>query len=131
MKSARHIISLLLLLSWLPCTVHCQIESLGLFGSAADCCERGETDAGGQGDCQQCNVCQSVETGGYFFVKDSLLLPVVFDFVATVLNDETADPDRFRPAHAADANTRPRFLATSWQFHLRASSPPRAPSLFA
>ena len=131
MKSARHIISLLLLLSWLPCTVHCQIESLGFFGSATDCCERGESDAGGPSDCHECNVCQSVETGGYFFVKHTLLLPVVFDFVTAVLNDERPDSASLRPAYAFGPDTRPRFLATSWQFHLRASSPPRAPSLLA
>ena len=131
MKSARQLLSLLLLLAWLPCTVHCQIESLGFFGSQADCCERGETDAGGPADCHQCNVCQSVESGGYFFVKQALLAPVVFDFVAAVLKDEHPDPARFRPAPASDPDTRPRFLATSWQFHLRASSPPRAPSPLA
>ena len=131
MKSARHIISLLLLLVWLPCTVHCQIESLGLFGSQADCCERGDASSGGPADCHQCNVCQSVESGGYFFIKHTLLLPIIFDFVAEVLSDEPPDPARFRPPHAADPDTCPRFLATSWQFHLRASSPPRAPSPLA
>lgn len=131
MNSARHLLSLLLLLAWLPCTVHCQIESLGFFGSPTDCCERGDSSSGGPTDCHACHVCQTVESGGYFFVKQALLVPVVFAVVAHVLTDELPDPARFRPPHAADPDTRPRFLATSWQFHLRACAPPRAPSPLA
>ena len=70
-------IAILLLLAWLPCTAHCQIESLGFFGSKSDCCERGESGSDGPSDCHECAICQSVESGGYFVVKQPLVIPAV------------------------------------------------------
>jgi len=124
----KSFVAILLLLAWLPCTAHCQIESLGLFGSKADCCERSESGSDGPSDCHECAICQSVESGGYFVVKQPVLTSIIFAVVADFLANELRDTAAIRPALATDGDSQPVFLATSWQFDLRASAPPRAPS---
>lgn len=130
LKLARQIVGLLLLLTWLPCTMHCQAEALGWLGPDS-CCEKGHADESSKPDCSDCAACSSVESGGYSLSQKVSLVPVLLAVVIHLAPD-LLDPVR-EPAtltlSAPDSAT--QFLAQSWPFDRRAALSPRAPSFLA
>ncbi|MSR66105.1 MAG: hypothetical protein EXS24_01870 [Pedosphaera sp.] len=123
----RRIVGLVLLLVHLPCTAHCQMKAMGLFGSQTECCESEKPSSGSSSDCQDCVACQSVESTGYVISRHALLLnadlAVASDFPAI----ELADTSVFHPNGATECAGWIDFQATRWQLDFRAPSTPRGP----
>ncbi len=124
-------VGLLLLLIWLPCTVHCQAEALGWLGSDPACCHQGHADHAPAPDCSDCATCSSIESGGYSLPSKvsfvhALLTVVVFN-TPDLLSPDHEPVARFFPA----PDSSPQWLRQSWSFHCRTAPAPRAPSLLA
>ena len=121
MRRIRSAIALALLALWLPATLHCELELVGIF--AGDGChdEQGATAPDSDAD-----GCAIVENGGYRIdvltlrAADTPALWVLF----VVASSERALPDPGRLAETAA----PLDVLRTWQFVARAAPPPRAPS---
>jgi hypothetical protein len=131
MKKLQPMVGLLLLLIWLPCTMHCQAEALGWLGGDSTCCEQGHGNTSAKPDCSDCAVCSAVESGGYSLPQKvsfiEVLLVVVVHFAPDLLDPIREPAVLTLPA----SDSTPQFLSQSWTFDRRAAPAPRAPSFLA
>lgn len=122
------IVTCVLLATWLPCTMHCQAEALGWFGSGSACCEQSHADDSSAPDCMDCAACSSVESGGYSLPQNVSFVHVLLA-VAVPFMPDSAAPEREPAALAPPApDSSPQLLRQSWSFHYRTAPAPRAPS---
>jgi hypothetical protein len=121
-------VAVLLLVLWMPVTMHCALETVPGFGFLQCCC--GEDEGQPQsGDCEE-DVCGTVESGFYKIEDNPSLAPglammrvLATDWVAETLSDP---PSLIEVPSAA-----PPELPRIWQFSYRTARPPRAPSFVA
>ena len=119
------VIALFLAAFWLPATVHCQLESLGLgalFACADQSGQAAHEDSAGCTD----NGCQTVESGQIALAKSNLNLSLL-PACACVPSFQYL----VRPAPAPEISARGQEgtlpLQRTWQFVRRAALPARAP----
>jgi hypothetical protein len=120
----KTIVSLLLLVLWVPVTSHCYLEMAGVIPQD-NCCSQGESKLPAKGDpCE--SGCKIVEKAGYKIQDNRSVLPVVVLLLPSFLQPA-------RPAPPAEGNSA-RIVA--WppdtlrlpQFIARTALPVRAPS---
>ncbi len=115
----------LLVILWLPVTLHCRLEAAGLFAPHDDCAELQAAHTGS--DCKD-DSCPLVEDALYkestqgplFIAPDVSDLIVLLELPAPCSLLCTLSPERHAP---------PPELRVTWQFVARAAPPARAPSL--
>lgn len=123
----KKLAALLLVALWLPATLHCQLEGLGL--DALFACPTGSDQAAhaDKGDCAD-DACQLIETGQITFAKARLdlnLLPALACACHLCLFD--AGPPAPAPEISASRQDETLPLQRTWQFARRAALPARAP----
>jgi hypothetical protein len=123
--------ALLLATLWLPATLHCQLEGLGLdtlFACADQPAETAHTD----GDTCADDGCQTIESGQFAITKSKLDLsqPPALACVCVACFQHLAPP---APAPEIFAVHQDKMLPLqrTWQFARRAALPARAPSLIS
>jgi hypothetical protein len=123
------LMSLLLVALWLPATLHCQFESLGLrtFFSCPEIAAH--SDHATQNDCAH-DGCQTVESGQIAFSQSRIipaLLPAsVCALVHCLLR---VAPSAAAPEIFAVHQNETLPIQRTWQFVRRAALPARAPDL--
>jgi hypothetical protein len=121
-------VALLLLVLWLPATLHCRIEEAGL--AAIFACEDTVPSGTAGNPTNSCadDSCRTVESGQFLFSKETLLTaaPLVAPCECPVwaLRLSAPEPD---PAPSFAEPVGPPPLQRSWQFVRRAARPARAP----
>lgn len=125
------IAALLLVALWLPATLHCQLENVGLkalFACADQPVQAGHPDK----DPCAADGCQTVESGQFAFAKSRLdlnLLPALTCACQLCLS-LVAPPAPVSEISASRQDvTLP--LQRTWQFARRAALPARAPDVVA
>ena len=121
---------IIVLALWLPCTMHCSLEAAGI--SLVECCFRSmspqpEPDCHPTQSCEHCEVCSSVESGGYVKQDPSVDLKPFLAVAWLLVRRELLPP----PVSTPDSSLRAiplSELSPSWRFVARAALPPRAPS---
>lgn len=114
--------SLMLVLLWVPVSVHCMLEKLpglGFLSCAAEAPKNAECEDDG---------CQVVESGAYKIENHQIAvepwLPLAIALTALVpLEGSSLDP-----AWLLEATAAPPEICCSWRFSARTALPPRAPS---
>lgn len=129
MSRLLKMVALLLATLWLPATVHCQLENLGLdalFACADSASEDGHADGAPCTD----DGCQTIESGQVLTGKArlDLVLPAAFGCVSAFCLFEIRTPE---PAAEMIASCQDETLPLrrTWQFDRRAALPARAPGL--
>ncbi|HEY0862512.1 MAG TPA: hypothetical protein VGD97_00265 [Lacunisphaera sp.] len=123
--------ALLLATLWLPATLHCQLESLGLDTLFA-CADQPTETAHTNGDTCSDDGCQSIESGQFATSKvrlDVAALPA-FAIAAQFCLFELPAPAPAAEIVAIDQDTT-LPLQRTWQFDRRAALPARAPDFIA
>jgi hypothetical protein len=125
------IAALFLAALWLPATMHCQLESLGLDAIFACASQPDEATHADEGNCAD-DGCQTVESGQIVVTKsrvDLSLLPVLVCACTHCLL--TLAPPA--PATEISATRQDEMLPLqrTWQFARRAALPARAPDAVA
>jgi hypothetical protein len=121
------VVALLLATLWLPATVHCQLESLGLDAFFA-CTDNGSEDAHSEGTSCTDDGCQTIETGQVAVAKSRIdaaslaLVACASHFCLFEIPAPEAAPEFVASRQGA---TLP--LQRTWQFARRAALPARAP----
>ena len=123
------LVSLVLIAVWLPATLHCRLEGLGLdalFACPVQTADAGHTDNDSCAD----DGCQTVEAGQFAFSK-SRVAPAVLPspdacLVYCLLQVAPASPV---PQIFASHQTETLPLQRTWQFARRAALPARAPDV--
>lgn len=120
----KTIVSLVLLVLWMPVTSHCYLELAGLIPND-DCCSQSEATPPGHGDpCE--SGCKLVEKAGYKIQDNQPVPPVAIVLLPLFLQPALPEPppEEFSARMAAwppDALCLPQFTA-------RTALPVRAPS---
>lgn len=129
MSRLRKLAAFLLVALWLPATLHCQLEGLGLdaiFACADQPAEAAHADDNGCTD----DGCQTIESGQITVAKsrvDLSLLPVLVSTCTHCLL--SVAPPTPAPEISATRQDEMLPLQRTWQFARRAALPARAPSL--
>lgn len=123
---------------WLPATMHCSLEAAGWMASdcCASACSQDHDDAGlvgGEGDSHphpepgSCEVCSTVESGGYHRVPPVLLTKpdLLLLWVAWVETRMTVESDARPESERIEESGPPH---PGWRRRERVALPPRAPS---
>jgi hypothetical protein len=126
------ITTLLLATLWLPATVHCQLERLGLDAFFA-CADATTTETGHSEDASCADDgCQTIEAGQVAVSKariDAASLALLACTCHFCLFEIPAPQPA--PEFTATAQDTTLPLQRTWQFDRRAAAPPRAPGLNA
>ena len=121
------LVSFLLVSLWLPATLHCQLESLGL-GTVFSCPEQpAHTDHASEKECAY-DGCQTVESGQFVFSKTRIVPPLLPSTICLLAHCllHVSPPAIVYESFALHQNeTLP--LHRTWQFVRRAALPARAP----
>jgi hypothetical protein len=119
--------ALLLATLWLPATLHCQLEGMGLdtfFACADQPVESAHTDAGGCTD----DGCQTIESGQVAVTKSKLDLSQLTTLACVcVACFQHLAPPAPAPEFFAVHQDETLPLQRTWQFARRAALPARAP----
>jgi len=121
--------ALLLVALWLPATLHCQLEGLGLDAIFACADQPVDTAHTADGDCAD-DGCQTLEEGQFALSKskiDPAILPVFA--CACVSCFIPVAPAAPAPEISAIGQEMMLPLQRTWQFARRAAPPARAPAL--
>lgn len=121
MSRWKTIFGLLLLATWLPAALPCELK--GALFPALNCCSA-ENSQHGQTDCNNCQICGAVVTSGYAVSVVRATLPEIAPIVQVEVEPQELILNASFPTKSAVS---PDFLP-SWQFELRAALPVRAPS---
>jgi hypothetical protein len=122
---ARRLAALLLLVLWLPATLHCALEVGSLFDSAATCCT-GKPAAVGDDPCATDN-CAVLESHLVRPVGDDLVVPAPVALACFCCLIDIPPETIIVPTISPERTHCPPELARTWQFVARAALPPRAP----
>ena len=124
------LVSLLLIAVWLPATLHCHLEALGLdalFACPVQIADAGHTDNDTCAD----DGCQTVEAGQFVFSKSRIApaaLPSPDACLAVHCLLQVAPPSPVLQIFASP-QTETLPLQRTWQFARRAALPARAPDV--
>jgi hypothetical protein len=125
-RSLRTAISLLLVLTWVPLTSHCELETipgLEFLACAADPQGPGQADR----DCQDAGCC-SIESAQYVSSRSYEFTTVCSGPILPFHPLVQPEPLLSREAGPGLLTAAPPELPHSWQFASRAALPPRAPT---
>jgi hypothetical protein len=122
---ARRFAALLLLVLWLPATLHCALEAGSPFDSAATCCP-GKSAAVGDDHCADDN-CVVLESHLVRPADDNLVMPAPVALAAFSCLIAFPPETIIVPTVAPERTHCPPELARTWQFVARAALSPRAP----
>ncbi len=127
MPRLRKLAALFLVALWLPATLHCQLEGLGLDALFA-CADQPAETAHANDDACNDDACQTIESGEFVVTKSKLdlsLLPALA-CVCVACFQHLAPPASAQEFFAVRQDeTLP--LQRTWQFARRAALPARAP----
>jgi hypothetical protein len=126
MNRLRQCLVLLLVALWLPATLHCALESSGLFGSAAICCTDEHTTAAGDNHCET-DSCAVLESNLVRPVGTDLVVPAPVALACLFCLIEITPETIIVPTVSPERTHCPPELARTWQFVARAALSPRAP----
>ena len=121
--------ALLLVALWLPATLHCQLEGLGLDAIFACADQPVDPAHSADGDCAD-DGCQTLEEGQFALSKskiDPAILPVFA--CACVSCFMPVVPPSPAPEISAPRQDEMLPMQRTWQFARRAAPPARAPAL--
>lgn len=122
MNRWKVILSLLLLATWLPAVLPCELK--GALFPALNCCAGEPSQPGEKTDCSHCQICMAVTAGGYAVS----VVRVTFSEIAPLVRVEAGPQNFTLNAPFPAKSVVPPDLLPSWQFDLRAALPVRAPS---
>ena len=125
MQLARRFAALLLLVLWLPATLHCALEVGSPFDSTATCCSD-KPAAVGDDPCATDN-CAVLETQLVRPDGDDLVVPAPVALACLGCLTEITPEMIFVPTVAPERTPCPPELARTWHFVARAALSPRAP----
>lgn len=124
MSRWKTLISVFMLLVWMPATSHCALEAVGIL-PAVGCCTDSEADCAG-------DTCRQLESGLFKQANDSFkvaapdqLACACFLCLQLVTPPSLVAVADFSPADSGY----PQDWLTSWTFEHRAALPARAPSV--
>jgi len=123
--------SLLLLALWLPATLHCSLEGVGLDALFA-CSEASAQAEHADQNAAHTDGCQIIESG-QFAVSQSRIISALLPAPAGVFVHcllQIVPPERAAGTFAC-RQTEPPPLQRTWQFVRRAALPARAPDIAA
>lgn len=121
--------ALLLATLWLPATLHCQLEGLGLDAIFA-CADQPAETAHTNGDTCADDGCQTIESGQFAISKSKLDLSQLPALACVcVACFQHLAPPAPAPEFFAVHQEKTLPLQRTWQFARRAALPARAPSL--
>jgi hypothetical protein len=121
-------IALLLLVLWVPVSMHCTLETMPPFSFLQCCC--GEAEGQQQaGDCEE-DVCGAVESG-FYKIEDNPTLAPDLAMMLVLATDWVAEALSAPPSQIEVPSAAPPELPRVWQFSYRTALPPRAPSPLA
>lgn len=123
MSRVRRLALLLLVALWLPVTLHCELENVGLLASVGECAD--SEDA-----CCDDTACFTVEEA--LFKDPAPILKLTAPEVSACLvclAVNTSDIFSTESALSPARHAPPPELRATWQFVRRAAPPARAPSL--
>ena len=123
MRRLRAVVAIALLALWLPATLHCELETLGVFAA----CEHCHDDADGATEESGADGCATVENGGYRI--DAFVLKAPEAPFLLVLFVVPPPDGEARSTGDWDATAAPLHVRRTWQFAARAAPPSRAPAL--
>ena len=129
MSRLRKLVALFLVALWLPATLHCQLEGLGLDAIFA-CADQPAETAHANDDACTDDGCQTIESGQFAVTKSKLdlsLLPVLA--CVCVACFQHLAPPASAPEIFAVHQEKTLPLQRTWQFARRAAPLPGAPSL--
>ena len=122
MNRWKVILSLLLLATWLPAALPCELK--GVLFPALNCCTAEYPQPGGKTDCNNCQICMAAKASVYTVSVVRVTLPEI----AAIVRIEIEPQDLILNAAFPTKSVLPPDLLPSWQFDLRAALPVRAPS---
>lgn len=125
MRRLFSIVACLLAVLWLPATLHCGLETAGLWHHSHD----EETTNVNCATVCGAEACAMVEEGAYKNPTELLKVPTPL-FVLCVMHHAIPSVDvRFVETPSPEQTESPPELTRTWQFVARAALPPRAPSI--
>jgi hypothetical protein len=126
MRRVRSMVALALLALWLPATLHCELEWVGVFGDCAGCHE--QSDAVAQDN--DADGCAIAEKGTDRLPRDAALsnMPEPAPWVAALLVIALS-PRELATTGASITTAAPLETIRAWQFVARAAPRSRAPAL--
>jgi len=129
----KTVLTMLMLVTWFTCTIHCQLEKEGLFRkAAAQAAISTHSVASTASDEADSNVCDWVTTGGLQFsdarvsAPDFFPVPVIA-FLGIAFSDLVLRPDE--SCGQSEWSVAPPELRASFNFVFRTALPARAPSI--
>jgi hypothetical protein len=124
MSRLQRFASLVLVALWLPTTLHCELETSGLFEALTECVAAGD-------DCCDDTNCSTLEDALYKESALGLKVPAPDATPCLVCLAVAFTPDSFfaELVLAAARHEPPPELGVAWQFLTRAAPPARAPAL--
>lgn len=127
MSRLSKLAALLLVALWLPATLHCQLEGLGLDAIFACADQPAETANADKRDCTD-DGCQTVESGQITIAKSRVDLNLLPAPVCVRTHCLSAVPSPVAaPEISAARQDETLPLQRTWQFARRAALPARAP----
>lgn len=127
----KTVLTMLVLVNWFTCTVHCQLETAGLFHKSA---KEGVAAHKATSDItsSDSDICDLVATGGVHLSDNRVSAPEcslapVIAFLAFALPDLAVLADG--PQLQCERSLAPPELRSSFHFVFRTALPARAPSL--
>lgn len=128
-RVTKTVLTMLLLVTWFTCTLHCQLEKDGLFRDVA-----AQTGADSESeDCEladaSSHICDWVTSGGLHSPESRVSAP---EFIPLLAFLGFAFPDLLippEPSSQCDRSVAPPELRSSVHFVFRTALPARAPSI--
>jgi hypothetical protein len=118
-----------LLVLWVPVTMHCALETVPGLSFLQWCCGGDEAPQAAH-DCSQ-DSCSVVESGFYKIEENPTIAPGLAALLALTDSDGFVEPPADAAPHFTPASSAPPELPRFWQFSYRTALPPRAPSFVA
>lgn len=125
--AGRAFMAVLLFLLWVPITVHCRLESIGMLPQYLACAEDCPTE--GTVPNQRADGCCAVESASYRIDEGSSDRTLIRETEIAFWHEARAGDGLGCPARQAVARPPPPLIVAFWRFTCRAASLPRAPSL--
>ena len=128
MSCLKKLAALLLVALWLPATLHCQLESLGLDALFACAGQPAQAEHAGKDSCPD-DGCQTIEAGQVTLAKSRVnvnLLPALACICVSCF--QCIAPPEPAPEIFASRQEQMLPLRRTWQFTRRAAPLPGAPS---
>jgi hypothetical protein len=121
--------ALLLLVLWVPVSMHCELEALGGL-EFLSCCSHTPSAPHQDNDCQE-DACSVVESGAFFLPQKEREVTPPVALLEQMPLDLVEPLTASAPGLLAPTSETPLGLSRLWRFSERTALPPRAPSLLS